>query len=118
MALLRISLLLEDGETLHLLAGTPRGWLAPGKTVEVRRAPTHFGEAGIRCESSASAREIKAVIDPPVRKPVRIILHVRPPSAFGPVKSVTVNGKPWTGVAGEAVDLGRVATETVVVCRY
>jgi hypothetical protein len=118
MALLRISLLLEDGETLHLLAGTPRGWLAPGKTVEVRRAPTRFGEAGVRCESSASAREITAVITPPARRMARIVLHVRPPTTFGPLKSVTVDGKPWAWTNGEAVDLGRVASQTVVVCRY
>ena len=118
LAMLRIALLLEDSGTLHLLAGTPRGWLAPGRTIEVRRAPTYFGEAGFRCESRVSTREITVVIDPPVRKPARIVLHVRPPSAFGPAKSVTVNGRPWASVSGEAVDLGRLASRTVVVCRY
>ncbi|HVP90195.1 MAG TPA: hypothetical protein VMS75_03150 [Terriglobales bacterium] len=118
LAMVRIALLLEDGETLHLLAGTPRGWLAPGRTIEVRRAPTHFGEAGLRCESRGVRREITAVVAPPLRKPARIILHVRPPSAFGPAKSVTVNGRPWPNVSGEAVDLGRLTSRAVVVCRY
>jgi len=118
MAVLRIALLAEDGETLHLLAGTPRGWLAPGRTIEVRRAPTPFGEADVKCDSSASAREITAVVTPPVRRTARIVLHVRPPTAFGKVKSVTVNGKPWPDAGGEAIDLGRLASRAVVVCRY
>ncbi len=118
LAMLRIALLLEDGETLHLLAGTPRSWLAPGRTIEVRRAPTHFGEAGLRCVSRSSGREITVVVDPPVRRRARVVLHVRPPSAFGPAKSVAVNGKPWAGVSGEAVDLGQLASRAVVVCRY
>jgi len=29
--LVRIALLLEEGQTLHLMAGTPRGWLADGQ---------------------------------------------------------------------------------------
>jgi hypothetical protein len=118
MALLRIALLLEDGDSLQLLAGTPRGWLAPGLTVEVRKAPTLFGEVDVRCESRAAANEIVAAVDPPRRKAARVILHVRPPSTFGSPKSVTVNGKPWTGFHGEAIDLGRLATPAVVVCRY
>ena len=37
--LVRIALLLEDGDKLHLLAGVPREWLADGQTIEVKRAP-------------------------------------------------------------------------------
>jgi hypothetical protein len=118
LALLRIALLLEDGDALHLLAGTPRGWLAPGKSIEVRNAPTLFGEVGVRCESRPSGREIGITIDPPHRKPARIILHVRPPSKTGSLASVTVDGKEWTKFRGEVIDLGRLASRTVVVCRY
>jgi hypothetical protein len=118
LALLRIALLLEDADTLHLLPGTPRGWLAPGKAIEVRRAPTLFGEAGIRCESRATGSEIVAAIDPPGWKPARIVLHVRPPSKFGVLKSVTVNGKSWANFEKETVDLGRLQSRTVVVCHY
>jgi hypothetical protein len=118
MALLRIALLLEDGDALHLLAGTPRGWLAPGQTIEVHRASTTFGDAGVRCESRASGNEIVAIVEPPLRRPARIILHVRPPSTSGLPKSVTVNGKAWANERGEAIDLGRLTSRTVVVCRY
>jgi hypothetical protein len=118
LALLRAALLLEDGETLHLLAGTPRAWLAPGKVVEVRDAPTTFGDVGVRCESRPSGNEIRAVIEPPSRRPARIVLHVRPPSGRGPLKSVTVDGKAWRNFKDEAVDLGRLTSRTGVVCRY
>lgn len=118
LALLRIALLLEDGDTLHLLPGTPRGWLEPGKTVEARNAPTIFGEVGVRCESRPAGNEIVAAIDPPRRKPARVILHVRPPSRLGALKAVTVNGRPWKNFKEEAVDLGRLAARAVVVCQY
>jgi hypothetical protein len=118
LALLRIALLLEDGETLHLMAGTPRGWLAAGKTVEVRGAPSLFGEVAFRSESRPSRREIAVTVEPPSRRPARVVLHVRPPSKYGPLKSVTVNGRPWQDFGGEAVDLGRLSTRAVVVCRY
>lgn len=118
LALLRIALVLEDGGALHLLAGTPRDWLEQGKTVDVRRAPTLFGEVDVRSESRSSGREIVTTIDPPLRKTARIVLHVRPPSMFGFPKSVTVNGKLWTGARGEAIDLGRLTAPTVVICRY
>jgi hypothetical protein len=118
LALLRIALVLEDGDALHLLAGTPRGWLEPGKAVEVRRAPTLFGDVDVRSESRPSGKEIVTTIDPPHRKPARVILHVRPPSGFGPPESVTVDGRARADFKEETIDLGRIASRTVVVCRY
>jgi hypothetical protein len=118
LALLRIALLLEDGDTLHLLAGTPRGWLEPGLAIEVRHAPTLFGEANVRCESRAARNEVVTTVDPPRRKTARVVLHVRPPSKFGLPKTVTVNGRPWPGVNGEVIDLGPLTFRAVVVCQY
>jgi len=118
LALVRIALVLEDGDSLHLLAGTPRGWLEPGKAVRVDNAPTEFGDISFRCESRTGRNEITATIDPPLRKSARIILHVRPPSAFGPPERATVNGTPKTGLTGETIDLGPIVERTVVVFRY
>jgi hypothetical protein len=101
-----------------LLVGTPRGWLEPGKTIEVREAPTLFGETSFRCESRAAGNEIVTTIDPPHRKPGRVVLHVRPPSKTGLAKAVTVNGRPWTNFKEESIDLGRLKARTVVACRY
>jgi hypothetical protein len=118
LALLRTALLLEDGDTLHLLAGTPRGWLGPGLAIEVRHAPTIFGEANVRCESRPAGNEVVTTIEPPRRKTARVVLHVRRPSKFGLPKTVTVNGRPWPGASGEVVDLGRLTSRAVVVCQY
>ncbi|MGD1008734.1 MAG: hypothetical protein ABR951_01125 [Candidatus Aminicenantales bacterium] len=118
LALLRIALVLEDGDALHLLAGTPRDWLEPGKAVDVRRAPTLFGDVDVRSESRSSGKEIVITIDPPHRKPARVILHVRPPSRFGAPESVTVDGRARSDFKGETIDLGRIASPTVIVCRY
>lgn len=72
----------------------------------------------VRCDSRAAGKEVVTTIDPPRRKTARVILHVRPPSTFSAPKSVTVNGKPWTDIRGEAIDLGRLTAPAVVVCRY
>ncbi len=118
LALARIALLLEDGDALHLLAGTPRGWLSNGKVIEVRRAPTAFGDAGLRLESLASRNALLCTIDPPVRKTARVLLHLRPPSGFGAPKKVTVNNKSWTWASAETLDLGPLRSRTVVSVEY
>jgi len=118
LALVRIALVHEDGDALHLLAGTPRGWLEPGKTVRVNAAPTEFGDISFRCESRATRGEIAVTVDPPPRRRARIVLHVRPPSGFGAPVRVTVNGMPRTGITQEMIDLGRIARRTVVVIKY
>ncbi len=118
LAMLRIALLVEDGETLHLLAGTPRSWLEDGKVIQVRTAPTTFGDVSLRAESRLSSNSIIISIDPPTRRAARILLHVRPPSKFGAPKSVLVNGKPWIKVNGDIVDLGKVTGKTLVNCLY
>ena len=116
MDMVRIALVLEDGGTLHLLPGTPRGCLADGRKIEVVHAPTYFGD--VSYEVTAKGRAITIGIDPPTRQPAKIVLHVRPPSAFGKISSVTVNGKPWTDHDGEQVRLGRVSRKTEIVCKF
>ncbi|OGD21213.1 MAG: hypothetical protein A2W03_10585 [Candidatus Aminicenantes bacterium RBG_16_63_16] len=117
IAMVRIAFLLEEGETLHLLPGTPRGWLEPGKVIEVKNAPTYFGEVSVRAEAGRGAKEIRYVIDPPARKKASIVLHLRPPTIFGVVKSVEVDGK-RVSVEGETVDLGPLSARTQVACTY
>jgi hypothetical protein len=43
LAMVRIALVLEEQNTLHLMAGAPRGWLEPEKVIEVKNAPIYFG---------------------------------------------------------------------------
>ena len=116
--MLHIALVLEDGPTLHLLAGTPRGWLADGQTIEVRNAPSLFGDVSFKATSHLAAGTIDITIDPPQRKRVNLVLHIRPPGRTGPLRSVTVNEKPWTDWTADTIRLGPLKVRTEVRCTY
>lgn len=118
LAMLRIALLLEIGDELHLMKGTPTGWLEDGKKVAVRKASTEFGDVSYDAESNIEHGEIVFNIDPPTRKPAAIVLHVRPPSKYGAIQSVTVEGKPWKAFSGDAITLGKIHAKTHVICRF
>lgn len=118
LAMLRIALLLEDGDTLHLMMGTPRGWLDDGKKIEVQRAPTYFGDVNYVAKSSIASGTIDIRVSPPTRKQAELILHVRPPTKYGAIKSVTVNGEPWKNFTADSVNLGKITSDASVVCRF
>lgn len=118
LSMLRIALLLEDGDTLHLMMGTPRGWLSDGKKIEIRQAPTYFGPISYRAKSSIGSGVISVTVVPPARKPANLVLHIRPPTMYGEIKSVTVNGVPWKDFTAQAVNLGRMSSKTSVVCHF
>lgn len=86
----------EDGGTLWLGRATPRAWLEQGKKISVKNAPTHFGKVAYEIVSDADIGKISATIEIPARKaPKEVVLRFRHPKS-APIKSVTVNGKPWT----------------------
>jgi hypothetical protein len=92
----RDAMVLERGTTLHLAAGTARSWLEQGKTAGISQAPTHFGNVSCRIVSDVERGLLRAEVDAPSRRaPNAIVLHLRHPSR-ATLKSVTVNGKPWT----------------------
>jgi len=92
----RDAMVLEQGATLHLAAGTARSWLEQGKTVSFTKAPTHFGDVSYRLTSGVDRGVLHAEIEPPARRaPEAIVLHLRHPRRAS-CKRVTVNGKPWT----------------------
>ena len=62
---------------LELAFSTPRAWLAPGKRITVRRAPTSFGPLTYSIQSTR--RTIRAVIDVPARAPRVLRLRLRVP---------------------------------------
>jgi hypothetical protein len=85
-----------DDDTLLLLQATPRKWLEDGKTIEVERAPTHYGRLSMKIESQAALNRLLAQIDMPDRRyPHTILIRLRHPTGK-PIKSVTVNGRDWT----------------------
>ena len=62
---LRLSLVHETGSGLELAFATPRGWLAPGKTIEVAAAPTRFGPVSFTLTARAGGVDVS--LDPPPR---------------------------------------------------
>lgn len=88
--MLRHMLVDERGDELHLLAAVPDGWLAKGQSIQIQRAPTHFGEIGLTVTGVANGVTVQ--LTPPQRqKPKRIVLYL--PSS-----------RPLTGTLG-GVDL-------------
>jgi hypothetical protein len=76
--LVRHLLVLERGESLELLAGLPKEWIVPGKSLRLERTPTRFGPVTIRAEVGASGTirfEVERDLVWP-RQPDRVHLHV------------------------------------------
>ncbi|MEW6303093.1 MAG: hypothetical protein AB1705_06460 [Verrucomicrobiota bacterium] len=84
----------EDGrpDTLRLLFATPRRWLEGGKTINVARAPTEFGEVSVRVESRLAKGEVIAEVEPPKHSPDKMLLRLRLPEGWR-IKSATTGGQ-------------------------
>jgi hypothetical protein len=92
----RMMLVMEDGENLWLARATPRVWLEQGKKIHIKNAATYFGTVGYEIFSDADNGKVTATVEMPSRKPPKaVLLRLRHPRA-APIKSVTVDGKPWT----------------------
>jgi len=116
----RNMLVMEDGDSVWLARATPRAWLAQGKKIIVKNAPTHFGTVGYEIVSHADANEITARVDMPSRKaPEAVLLRLRHPKA-ALIKSVTVNGQPWAefDAGQEVVRLKGLRNTVRVTARY
>jgi len=94
-------LLWEDGNSLWIAKAAPRDWFAPGQTISVKNAPTHFGTVDYEINGNQATLKI-----PEHAKLESVILRMRSPDGK-PITSVKVNEKPWT-----VFDAG---TETVVL---
>jgi hypothetical protein len=116
--MVRIALLLEEKDTLHLMAGTPRGWLADGKTIEVKRAPSYFGEVNYVAQSRVGSGEVAVDVEPTPWQALKVILHVRPPTRYGKIKAVKLNGADWTDFDGESVRLPPLGKKMNVLCMF
>lgn len=92
-------------EGLELAFATPRSWLAPGRRIVVRAAPTSFGPVSYTLR--AAARSVDAAIDLPERAaPRRLALRLRLPRGAR-MTTVLVDGSPYGRVdrATQTVDL-------------
>ncbi len=111
----RDALVYEQGETLHLAAGTARTWLEPGKSVAIRGASTHFGDVSYRITPDSGRGVLRAEIEPPTRRPAsRIVLHLRHPQ-HAALKRVLVNGKPWSDFDAQAETVSLPVTGPIKV---
>jgi hypothetical protein len=116
----RQMLVMEENGRLWLARATPRVWLEQGKTISVKNAPTHFGVLSCRIDSDVDRGAIRAVVDMPERvPPAELLLRLRHPKAAR-MRSVDVNGKPWTHFDPdrEVVRLAGLKGRVEVVARY
>ncbi len=98
LRLLRNMLVQEEGDELVIGRGIPRDWLASGKAIEVRNAPTYFGLVSFTVETGDEGRKTQVRIDPPKRTAPRTIrLALRHLDDARPTE-MRVNG--------EAIDVG------------
>ena len=91
----RRMLVMEDGDSLWLARATPRVWLAQGKKIAIKNAPTHFGRVAYEIVSDVDDSMITATVNLHSPKtPKEVLLRLRHPKAAA-IESVTVNGKAW-----------------------
>ncbi|MCL6520117.1 MAG: hypothetical protein K6T99_09805 [Armatimonadetes bacterium] len=115
---LRMMLLREEGDDLHIAEAVPRAWLEDGKVVEVRRAPTYFGNVSFRIVSKVSEGQIEVSITPPARKPPkRILVTLRHPK-FKPIKAVYLNGLKINKYKGETIEVSAAGRPVKLIVRY
>src|SRR5207253_1283073 len=84
----------EDGQpdTIRLLFGAPRAWLADGKKIEIENAPTSFGRISLQVESKLNAGFVGIRVTPPPRAAKEMVLRVPLPAGWR-VDTVELDGK-------------------------
>ena len=87
---------MERGDDLWLAPMITNRWTEDGKIIEVRNQPTRFGPVGYKIVSHVRDGYIEASIESPTRTPPKhVVIRIRHPEGR-PMKSVTVDGKPYT----------------------
>ena len=139
----RNMLAMEIGDSLWLARGTPRAWLEQGKRIALRAAPTYFGRLSYEIVSDVDNGQITATVSMPTRQarpvgnawrtgadwwgapggpsrqPGQVLLRLRHPKS-APIKTVTVNGKPWTefNKDKETITLKGLTGQVTVTAQY
>ena len=110
--LLRDMIFYEDGDTLHVLAGIPSVWIAPGEHLAIASAPSTLGgRVSLRLDY-ARAGEMRLKLDPTVSVPEAAIRFPLPAGAT--LRSVRVNGNPVLDFSGNTVTLKNLSGATEV----
>lgn len=109
LRLLRNMLLREEGDSLLIGQAIPRPWLAAGKQVEVKKAPTEFGPVSYTITSSENADRITVRLDPPTRTPPKTIrIWLRHPD-LKPIQSLKVDPAIKLEQVGDSIQLASPA---------
>jgi len=102
---------------LRLCFATPRRWLEDGKAIEIRRAPTAFGQVSVRMASRLSQNEITADVYLPERnKPARCVLRARVPKGWR-ILSATAEGRNLAVDEEGTVDLSSFKGKVSIVLK-
>lgn len=82
----RRMLWLEQGDTLKLLPGIPRRWLADGGEIALERVASYFGPLSLRARSIPGRGILEGVVScPGQRRPGRVMLRLPHPRELRPV---------------------------------
>lgn len=110
-----------DSDTLLLGQAAPRAWLEDGKKIEVKDAPSWFGNVSYEIRSRAAKGSIEASVQLDGREPPRtVLLRLRHPEGRR-MAQVTVNGKDWRDFDAEKEWIripGGAGRSWSVVARY
>jgi hypothetical protein len=90
-------LVFEDplAATLWLGKATPRAWLAAGKRIAVKHAPTRWGSLSYEISSHLDEGRVQASLSLPPALPGDTLLRLRVPKPHR-MDSVSVSGQRWT----------------------
>lgn len=114
--LLRDMLFYEDGNSLHILAGIPSGWIAPGETLSISSTPTTLGgNISLRLDY-LHAGEMQLDLESSVNVPEAFIRFPLPPGVK--LRSVTVNGKYLSNINGNSVSVMNLSGNTEVKAEF
>ena len=105
--LVRDMLFYEDGDSLHVFAGIPADWIAPGEKLSISSAPTTLGGKLSLDLDYASAGKMTLQFDSTVDVPRAVIRFPLPADAK--LRSVSVNGKEVSGWNGDTVELSNLS---------
>jgi len=105
--LVRDMLFYEDGDSLHIFAGIPADWIAPGERLSISSAPNTLGGKLSLDLDYASARKMTLQFDSTVDVPSAAIRFPLPANAK--LRSVSVNGKSVSSWSGDTVELSNLS---------
>ncbi|MHB0859239.1 MAG: glucosidase family protein [Anaerolineae bacterium] len=111
----RWMLYMEEGDTLHLLRGIPRAWLADGKRIACSGLASYFGRLSMEVTSDLRHERIRAIASCPTDRGLQR-LRVRLPHPDGR-RAVAVEGGTYDAIT-ESVTVEAFSGHAEITVRY